>query len=109
MSHPSLFRTTTPSTLSNTDSHQWMLSAIAPRPFALLSTISRDGELNLSPFSFFNVFSSNPPTLIFSPANRVRDNTQKHTLYNVRDEVPECVVNICDYALVEQMSLASTE
>lgn len=109
MSTPSPFRTITPGTLSKTDWHQWMLSAIAPRPIAFVSTISRDGEVNLSPFSFFNVFSSNPPTLIFSPANRVRDNTQKHTLYNVRDEVPECVVNICDYDLVEQMSLASTE
>ena len=81
---------------------------MAPRPIAFASTISAAGEVNLSPFSFFNVFSSNPPIFIFSPANRVRDNSQKHTLENVR-EVPECVINICDYALVEQMSLASTE
>ncbi|WP_400191087.1 flavin reductase family protein [Hymenobacter sp. B81] len=103
------FRTITPGTLSGPDWHQFMLGAVAPRPIAFVSTIDREGHVNLSPFSFFNVFSSNPATLIFSPANRVRDNTQKHTLYNVRDEVPECVINICDYPLVEQMSLASTE
>ena len=102
------FRTITPGTLPGAEWHQFLLSAVAPRPIAFVSTISAGGEVNLSPYSFFNVFSSNPPTLIFSPANRVRDNTQKHTLFNVR-EVAECVVNICDYALVEQMSLASTE
>lgn len=102
------FRTITPGTLKGADWHQFLLGAVAPRPIAFVSTISAAGEVNLSPFSFFNVFSSNPSTLIFSPANRVRDNTQKHTLYNVR-EVPECVVNICDFAVVEQMSLASTE
>ncbi|GAA4387263.1 flavin reductase family protein [Hymenobacter koreensis] len=105
----SAFRTITPGTLKGPEWHQFMLGAVAPRPIAFVSTIDRNGEVNLSPFSFFNVFSSNPATLIFSPANRVRDNTQKHTLYNVRDEVPECVINICDYAVVEQMSLASTE
>lgn len=105
----SAFRTITPGTLPGPEWHQFMLGAVAPRPIAFVSTIDREGNVNLSPFSFFNVFSSNPATLIFSPANRVRDNTQKHTLYNVRDEVPECVINICDYALVEQMSLASTE
>ncbi|KUG07636.1 flavin reductase family protein [Solirubrum puertoriconensis] len=103
------FRTITPGTLKGPEWHQFMLGAVAPRPIAFVSTIDREGNVNLSPFSFFNVFSSNPATLIFSPANRVRDNTQKHTLYNVRDEVPECVINICDYPLVEQMSLASTE
>jgi flavin reductase (DIM6/NTAB) family NADH-FMN oxidoreductase RutF len=102
------FRTITPGTLPGPEWHQFLLSAVAPRPVAFVSTISAAGEVNLSPYSFFNVFSSNPSTLIFSPANRVRDNTQKHTLFNVR-EVPECVVNICDYAVVEQMSLASTE
>ncbi|RAK69872.1 flavin reductase family protein [Hymenobacter edaphi] len=105
----SAFRTITPGTLPGPEWHQFMLGAVAPRPIAFVSTIDRAGNVNLSPFSFFNVFSSNPATLIFSPANRVRDNTQKHTLYNVRDEVPECVINICDYPLVEQMSLASTE
>ncbi|MDF7811304.1 flavin reductase family protein [Hymenobacter sp. YC55] len=102
------FRTITPGTLPGPEWHQFLLSAVAPRPVAFVSTISAAREVNLSPYSFFNVFSSNPPTLIFSPANRVRDNTQKHTLFNVR-EVAECVVNICDYAVVEQMSLASTE
>ncbi|HEX8426038.1 flavin reductase family protein [Hymenobacter sp.] len=102
------FRTITPGTLPGPEWHQFLLSAVAPRPVAFVSTVSAAGEVNLSPYSFFNVFSSNPPTLVFSPANRVRDNTQKHTLFNVR-EVPECVVNICDYAVVEQMSLASTE
>ncbi|UOG76939.1 flavin reductase family protein [Hymenobacter tibetensis] len=102
------FRTITPGTLPGPEWHQFLLSAVAPRPVAFVSTVSAAGEVNLSPYSFFNVFSSNPPTLIFSPANRVRDNTRKHTLFNVR-EVAECVVNICDYALVEQMSLASTE
>ena len=85
-----------------------MVGAVAPRPVAFASTVSADGTVNLSPYSFFNAFSSNPPILVFSPANRVRDNSQKHTLQNVR-EVPEVVINICDYALVEQMSLASTE
>ncbi|OON70106.1 flavin reductase family protein [Hymenobacter sp. CRA2] len=108
-STPTAFRSITPGTLKGPEWHQFMLGAVAPRPIAFVSTIDREGHVNLSPFSFFNVFSSNPATLIFSPANRVRDNTQKHTLYNVRDEVPECVINICDYALVEQMSLASTE
>ncbi len=98
----------TPGTLPGAEWHQFLLSAVAPRPVAFVSTVSAAGAVNLSPYSFFNVFSSNPPILIFSPANRVRDNTQKHTLFNVR-EVPECVVNICDYALVEQMSLASAE
>jgi flavin reductase (DIM6/NTAB) family NADH-FMN oxidoreductase RutF len=102
------FRTITPGTLPGPDWHQLLLGAVAPRPIAFASTISPAGEVNLSPFSFFNVFSSNPTTFVFSPANRVRDNTQKHTLENVR-EVPEVVINICDYALVEQMSLASCE
>ncbi len=88
--------------------HQFMLGAVAPRPVAFVSTISEAGEVNLSPYSFFGAFSSNPPILIFSPANRVRDNTQKHTLDNVRT-VKECVINICDYAMAEQMSLASVE
>lgn len=105
---PPTFRTITPGTLKPAEWHQLLLGSVAPRPIAFASTISAAGEVNLSPFSFFNVFSSNPPIFIFSPANRVRDNTQKHTLENVR-EVPECVINICDYALVEQMSLASTE
>lgn len=82
--------------------------AIAPRPICFASTIDADGNVNLSPFSFFNMFSTNPPICIFSPARRVRDNTTKHTLENVL-AVKECVINIVDYSMVQQMSLASTE
>ncbi len=85
-----------------------MLGAIAPRPIAFASTVDNEGNVNLSPFSFFNCFGSNPPVLIFSPARRVRDNTGKHTLENVL-ETGEVVINIGNYAMVEQMSLASTE
>lgn len=82
--------------------------AIAPRPICFASTVDKDGNVNLSPFSFFNMFSSNPPICVFSPARRVRDNTTKHTLENVW-EVPECVINIVNYDMVQQSSLASTE
>ncbi|SHJ47654.1 NADH-FMN oxidoreductase RutF, flavin reductase (DIM6/NTAB) family [Hymenobacter daecheongensis DSM 21074] len=105
--HPS-FRTIDPAQLKPSELHPFLVGAIAPRPVAFASTISADGSVNLSPYSFFNAFGSNPPILVFSPANRVRDNSQKHTLQNVR-EVPEVVIHICDYAMVEQMSLASTE
>lgn len=83
-------------------------SAVAPRPIAFASTIDAEGNPNLSPFSFYNIFSSNPPILIFSPARRVRDNTTKHTLQNVQD-VPEVVINVVHYAMIQQMSLSSTE
>lgn len=86
----------------------WLQHAIAPRPICFASTIDRLGNVNLSPFSFFNLFSSNPPIVIFSPARRGRDNTTKHTLENVL-EVPECVINIVDYSMVQQMSLSSCE
>lgn len=82
--------------------------AIAPRPICFASTVDADGNINLSPFSFFNMFSTKPPICIFSPARRVRDNTTKHTLENVL-EVKECVINIVNYDMVQQMSLASTE
>ncbi|MCC2545030.1 flavin reductase family protein [Hymenobacter sp. BT175] len=108
MSAPATFRTVDPSQIKPSELHPFLVGAVAPRPVAFASTISADGSVNLSPYSFFNCFGSNPPILIFSPANRVRDNSQKHTLENVR-EVPEVVIHICDYALVEQMSLASTE
>lgn len=88
--------------------HGYLLSAVAPRPIAFASTIDKDGKPNLSPFSFFNVFSANPPVLIFSPARRVRDNTTKHTLENVED-VSEVVINVVNYDIVHQMSLSSTE
>ncbi|RYU79065.1 flavin reductase family protein [Hymenobacter persicinus] len=102
------FRTLDPTQLTPAELHPFMVGAIAPRPVAFASTVAADGSVNLSPYSFFNCFGSNPPILVFSPANRVRDNSQKHTLQNVR-EVPEVVIHICDYAMVEQMSLASTE
>ncbi|MFN5622106.1 MAG: flavin reductase family protein [Flavobacteriales bacterium] len=88
--------------------HQYLLGAIGPRPIAFASTIDQEGRANLAPYSFFNVFSSNPPILIFSPARRGRDNTTKHTLENAIAH-RECVINIVNYDMVEQMSLASTE
>jgi flavin reductase (DIM6/NTAB) family NADH-FMN oxidoreductase RutF len=86
----------------------YLQHAIAPRPVCFASTVDKAGNVNLSPFSFFNMFSSNPPIVIFSPARRVRDNTTKHTLQNVL-EVPEVVINIVDYDMVYQTSLASCE
>lgn len=97
-----------PATISTKELHGKMLGAIGPRPIAFASTLSENGNANLSPFSFFNVFSSNPPVLIFSPARRVRDNTTKHTLENAI-KTKEVVVNIVNYDIVQQMSLASTE
>ncbi len=94
--------------LSPIQLQNYLQYAIAPRPICFASTIDAAGNINLSPFSFFNLFSTNPPICIFSPARRVRDNTTKHTLENVL-EVKECVINIVDYAMVQQMSLASTE
>ncbi len=88
--------------------HGLMLGAVGPRPIAFASTVDGDGRPNLSPFSFFNVFSANPPILIFSPARRVRDNTVKHTLLNVK-AVGEVVINIVNFELVQQASLSSTE
>jgi flavin reductase (DIM6/NTAB) family NADH-FMN oxidoreductase RutF len=88
--------------------HSYLQGAVAPRPIAFASTIDADGKVNLSPFSFFNVFGTNPPTLIFSPNRRVRDGSQKHTLENVL-AIDEVVINMVDFAMVEQMSLASCE
>ena len=88
--------------------HSYLLSAVAPRPIAFASTINADGNPNLSPFSFFNVFSANPPILVFSPARRVRDNTTKHTLDNI-EQVKEVVINVVNFDIVQQMSLSSTE
>lgn len=90
------------------DVQNYLQHAIAPRPICFASTIDTNGNVNLSPFSFFNLFSSNPPIVIFSPARRVRDNTTKHTLQNVL-EIPEVVINIVDYDMVQQTSLASCE
>lgn len=88
--------------------HGHLVGAIAPRPIALASTIDAEGRPNLSPFSFFNVFGANPPLLIFSPARRGRDNTTKHSYHNVK-AVPEVVINVVTYAMVQQISLASGE
>jgi len=96
------------SDLSPVQLQNYLQYAIAPRPICFASTIDLDGNINLSPFSFFNLFSTNPPICIFSPARRVRDNTTKHTLENVL-QVKECVINIVDYSMVQQVSLASTE
>jgi flavin reductase (DIM6/NTAB) family NADH-FMN oxidoreductase RutF len=88
--------------------HQLLLGAVSPRPIAFASTMDEEGNANLAPYSFFNVFSANPPIAIFSPARRGRDNTTKHTYQNVK-VVKECVINIVNYAMVQQVSLASTE
>ena len=95
------------SALSTQQMHAYLLAAVAPRPIAFASTIDKDGKVNLSPFSYFNVFSTTPPVMIFSPARSGRDNSHKHSYLNVK-EVPEVVINIVNYPIVEQMSLSST-
>ncbi len=97
-----------PGEVKTSEFHALLQGSVAPRPIAFASTIDKEGKVNLSPFSFFNLFSTNPPIVIFSPSRRVRDNTTKHTLENVL-EVPETVVHVVSFDLVEQMSLASTE
>ena len=97
-----------PKDLSTKDLHGYLLSSVGPRPIALVSTIDNEGRPNLSPFSFFNVFSANPPIAIFSPARRVRNNTTKHTLQNAAS-TKEVVINVVSYPIVEQTSLSSTE
>ena len=96
------------SKLTTPQRQYYLQHVIAPRPVCFASTVDKDGNVNLSPFSFFNLFSSNPPVVIFSPARRVRDNTTKHTLQNVH-EVPEVAINIVTYDMVQQTSLASCE
>ena len=109
MKHPHYdIKSVLPSEISTRELHAYLLAAVAPRPIAFVSTVSQDGKVNLSPFSFFNVFSANPPILIFSPARRVRDNTTKHTLENVQ-ATGECVINIVTEEIVQQASLSSTE
>jgi len=100
--------TFTASHLSPLQLQNYLHALIAPRPICFASTIDLKGNVNLSPFSYFNMFSSNPPICVFSPARRVRDNNTKHTYENLL-EVPECVINIVNYAMVQQTSLASTE
>jgi flavin reductase (DIM6/NTAB) family NADH-FMN oxidoreductase RutF len=94
--------------LKPADRQYYLQHVIAPRPICFASTIDKEGNANLSPFSFFNLFSANPPVVIFSPAKRVRDNTVKHTLQNVL-EVPEVVINIVTYDIVQQASLSSCD
>ena len=97
-----------PSKILIKDLHKHLLSSVGPRPIALASTIDLNGNKNVSPFSFFNVFSANPPIAIFSPARRIRNNTTKDTLENIK-KVKEVVVNIVNFSIVEPVSLASTE
>lgn len=94
--------------LKPTEKQYYLQHVIAPRPICFASTIDKQGHVNLSPFSFFNLFSTNPPVVIFSPSRRIRDNTTKHTLQNIL-EVPEVVINIVTYDMVQQTSLASCE
>jgi len=94
--------------LTTVEKQYYLQHVVAPRPVCFASTVDKTGNVNLSPFSFFNLFSSNPPIVIFSPARRIRNNTVKHTLENVM-EVPEVVVNIVTYEMVHQVSLASCE
>lgn len=88
--------------------HGYLLGSVAPRPIAFASTVDKDGNPNLAPFSFFNVFSANPPIVVFSPARSGRSGQSKHTYDNIK-EVPEVVINVVNYDIVQQMSLASTE
>lgn len=97
-----------PNQIPTSELHAYMLASVAPRPICFASTIDKKGNANLSPFSFFNAFGSNPPTLIFSPARRVRDNTIKHTLENVYETMEVCI-NVVSYDMVQQVSLASCE
>lgn len=94
--------------LSTAEKQNYLQHVVAPRPVCFASTIDKNGQVNLSPFSFFNLFSITPPIVIFSPSRRGRDNTTKHTYENVL-EVPEVVINIVDYEMVQQVSLASCE
>jgi len=96
------------SDLRTAELHGYLNAAIAPRPICFASTVDKDGNVNLSPFSYFNVFSVNPPICVFSPSRRVTNNTTKHTLENIL-EVPEVVINIVNYDMVQQTSLASVE
>lgn len=97
-----------PGEIKTSELHSYLLGAVAPRPICFASTVDKEGNPNLSPFSFFNVFGSNPTTLIFSPARRVRDNTIKHTLENIY-QTKEVVINVVNYAMVQQISLSSCE
>jgi len=92
--------------ISTAERQQYLQAAIAPRPIALASTVNKNGVVNLAPFSFFNLFSADPPILIFSPARRVRDNTRKHTLINI-EQIPEVVINLVDESILPQVNQCS--
>lgn len=97
-----------PATTATPDLHQYLVSTVAPRPIAFVSTVDKDGRPNLAPYSFFNVFSSNPPILVFSSNRRVNDNTTKDTLQNI-EETREVVINVVSYSIVRQMAVASIQ
>lgn len=103
-----IMKTIIPSEMPTSQLHGFLQSSVGPRPIALASTMDKDGNPNLSPFSFFNLFSSNPPVLIFSPSRRVRDNSIKHTLMNA-EAIKEVVINVVNFEMVQQTSLSSTE
>jgi flavin reductase (DIM6/NTAB) family NADH-FMN oxidoreductase RutF len=103
-----MFRTIHLKEIAATEAQHFLQHAIAPRPVCFASTVDTAGNVNLSPFSFFNLFSIHPPIAIFSPSRRMRNNSTKHTLENIL-QVPEVVINIADYAMVQQVSLSSCE
>lgn len=103
-----MIKTINPQDLAIPELHGLLLGAVAPRPIALASTVDGAGKVNLSPFSFFNVFSANPPILVFSPARRGRDNSTKDTYDNVLATKEVCI-NVVNQAIVQQVSLSSTE
>ncbi|HEV2833347.1 MAG TPA: flavin reductase family protein, partial [Hanamia sp.] len=103
-----MYKTIILKNISTSEAQNFLQHAIAPRPICFASTIDLKGNVNLSPFSFFNMFSTHPPVVIFSPARRIRNNTTKHSLQNIM-EVPEVVINIVNYDMIQQVSLSSCE
>ena len=103
-----MYKTIILKNISTSEAQNFLQHAIAPRPICFASTIDLNGNVNLSPFSFFNLFSTHPPVVIFSPARRIRNNTTKHSLQNIM-EVPEVVINIVNYDMIQQVSLSSCE
>jgi len=101
-------RTIDPKEVATRDLHQFLLGSVAPRPIAFASTVDEDGNKNIAPYSFFNAFSSNPPTLVFSSNRRVVDNTTKDTLHNI-EKTREVVINVVNYNIVRQMAIASVQ
>lgn len=103
-----MYKTIILKNISTSEAQNFLQHAIAPRPICFASTIDLNGNVNLSPFSFFNLFSTHPPVVIFSPARRIRNNTTKHSLQNIM-EVPEVAINIVIYDMIQQVSLSSCE